>query len=257
MGLLLVAGAGAIYYIKTQQASEAETTPPTVAGPAAPATAAAAAPSHFPIEEAPAAPAKPLPTLDESDAEAQAELSGVFSQQTLVNLFQLKGLIRRVVATVDNLPRERVAGRLLAFNPVPGHFAVAGQSGSTSISIGNYSRYSSYATAAQAVDAKKLVAIYVHFYPLFQQAYVDLGYPKGYFNDRLVQAIDNLLATPTPSQPVALEQPNVLYVYADPELESLSAGQKMILRMGPQNAAVVEEKLREIRTEITASGLKH
>jgi len=40
----------------------------------------------------------------------------------------------------------------------------------------------------QLVDAKKLVSVYVHLYPLFQQAYVGLGYPDGYFNDRLVQS---------------------------------------------------------------------
>lgn len=27
---------------------------------------------------------------------------------------------------------------------------------------------------------------YVRLYPLFQKAYVELGYPNGYFNDRLI-----------------------------------------------------------------------
>jgi len=107
------------------------------------------------------------------------------------------------------------------------------------------------------VDSKKLVSVYVHLYPLFQQAYVELGYPDGYFNDRLVQVIDNLLAAPAPPEPVRLAQPSVLFVYADPELESLSAGQKMLLRMGPENAAAVKNKLRQIRTEVTSRMPKH
>ena len=249
--VILVAGiAGVAYYLHLQH--EPVSAPVAAAQPAPPPTPP---PTHYPIEaEAPAAatPPKPLPGLDQSDAEAQDGLGGVFGQQTLVDLFQLKGIIRRIVATIDNLPRDKVAGRLLAVKPVPGHFAVAGAEGSRSIGVDNYSRYTPYVRAAQSVDAKKLVAVYVHLYPLFQQAYVELGYPDGYFNDRLVQVIDNLLAAPALTPPVRLDQPNVLFVYADPELESLSAGQKMLIRMGPDNAAAVKDKLRQIRVEVSS-----
>ena len=101
-----------------------------------------------------------------------------------------------------------------------------------------------------AVDSKQLVAIYVRFYPLFQQAYRELGYPDGYFNDRLVAVIDHLLATPDVKPPIALVQPKVLYQYADSELEALSAGQKAMLRVGPDNAAVLKAELREIRYRV-------
>lgn len=251
--VLIVGGiAGVAWYLHAQQQPEIA---PIAAAPAPPPAAPPAPPpSHYPIEEQPAPaapPPKPLPALDDSDADSQAALGGVLGQQTLVDLFQLKGIIRRIVATIDNLPRDRVSGRLLAVKPAPGHFIAAGTEGSRSISPDNYARYSAYVRVAQALDTQRLVAVYVHLYPLFQQAYVDLGYPDGYFNDRLVQVIDNLLAAPTPSAPVRLDQPNVLFVYADPELESRSAGQKMLMRMGPNNAAVVKDKLRQIRTEVT------
>ena len=47
-------------------------------------------------------------------------------------------------------------------------------------------------------------------------------------------------------------QPKVLYEYADPALESLSAGQKALVRMGPDNEAKVKAKLRELRRMIAA-----
>ncbi|WP_029922821.1 DUF3014 domain-containing protein [Nevskia soli] len=250
--VILVAAVGGIaYYLHTQRTEP----PPVAAVQPAPEAPPPAPQSHYPIEEEPVAaptPPKPLPGLDESDAEAQASLGGVFGQQTLVDLFQLKGIIRRIVATIDNLPRDKVAGRLLAVKPVPGHFTVDGAEGSRSIAAENYARYTPYVHAAQVVDAKKLVSVYVHLYPLFQQTYVSLGYPDGYFNDRLVQVIDNLLAAPTPAAPVRLDQPNVLFTYADPELEALSAGQKMLVRMGPANEAIVKDKLRQIRIEVTS-----
>jgi len=235
--VLIVGGiAGIAYYLHLQQ-QQTPAPPPVAAAPTAPP--APAPQTHYPIEDSTAAtPPKPLPGLDQSDAEMQESLGGVFGQQTLVDLFQLKGIIRRIVATIDNLPRDKVSGRLLAVKPVPGHFAVDGEGASRSISADNYARYTPYVRVAKVVDAKKLVSVYAHLYPLFQ-------------------VIDNLLAAPTPAAPIRLDQPNVLYVYADPELESLSAGQKILVRMGPANAAVVKDKLRQIRSEVISRIAKH
>ena len=85
---------------------------------------------------------------------------------------------------------------------------------------------------------------------LFQESYENLGYPDKYFNDRLVEVIDHLLATPTPNGPVKLIQPRVFYEYADPALEQLSAGQKVLIRMGNANAAQLKKKMREFRALI-------
>jgi len=71
-----------------------------------------------------------------------------------------------------------------------------------------------------------------------------------YFNDRLVQVIDNLLATPDVKGPIRLVQPKVFYQYADASLENLSAGQKLLLRMGSANEATIKDKLRQLRADI-------
>ena len=116
----------------------------------------------------------------------------------------------------------------------------------------NSARYARYVKLVQALDAERVVAIYVHFYPLFQQAFVELGYPNAQFNDRLVDVIDHLLETPDVQGPVALVRPKVFFEFADPELEELSAGQKLMVRIGPDNAAVLKTKLREIRRALVA-----
>ena len=85
--------------------------------------------------------------------------------------------------------------------------------------------------------------MYTQWYPRFQEAYRELGYPNGSVNDPLVEAIDTLLATPTSVGPLAVVQPKVLWEFADPRLEALPAGQKIMLRMGPENADRVKAKL--------------
>ena len=66
----------------------------------------------------------------------------------------------------------------------------------------------------------------------------------------MIEVIDHLLATPDVADPVQLVQPRVMYQYADPRLEALSAGQKWLIRMGAANAAIIKMKLRELRTEL-------
>jgi len=153
--------------------------------------------------------------------------------------------------TVDNLPRKRVAVELRPVRPVPGHFGATGDEQSSTLDPANYDRYAPYVKLVQQIDLQQFAALYFHFYPLFQQAYQNLGYPNGYFNDRLVAAIDDLLAAPDLQGPVALVRPNVMYLYADPKLEDLSAGQKVLLRIGPDNAAIVKARLRELRALVT------
>lgn len=195
-----------------------------------------------------------LPPLNESDSYLKLELAEIFDE-SVEGMLAESGLIERVVATIDNLPRARVAERIRPIGPIGDPFQVDnGQdaSGEYSLDEGNYRRYESLVNLLASADVDEMVDLYRRYYPLFQKAYVNLGYPDGYFNDRLVEVIDHLLETPEVSGPIALVRPHVLYEYEDPELEALSSGQKMLLRMGTGNAARVKAKLRELRQNITA-----
>lgn len=243
----LAIGTG-VYFYYARNAGVPEPPPPVAAVEPAPRPLEAPRILH-PVPEAPAAGAA-LPPLASSDPLITETVTGMFGRESYARFFQPEGLVRRFVATVDNLPRKTAAGRLMPVNPVPGIFVVTGNEKGIELGAENALRYRPYVLAMEAVEAKRLVTTYVRLYPLFQTAYQELGYPQGYFNDRLVQAIDDLLAAPDMAAP-RLAQPKVLYEFADADLEERSAGQKMMLRMGSGNAARVKDKLRAIRRELT------
>ena len=116
----------------------------------------------------------------------------------------------------------------------------------------NFARYTAWVDLVDSRDPDTAVELYRRLYPQFQSAYENLGNPKGYFNDRVIEVIDHLLAAPEPPDTLALTRPNVLYEFADPALEAESAGRKLLLRMGPGNAARVKMKLRDIRDRIAS-----
>lgn len=203
------------------------------------------------IEAPPGLPAQPpLPALADSDKLIIGALAGLVGNKSLMDIFHTDRFIRNFVATIDNLPGRRAPMNVMPVDPAPGKFAIAGAPGKLTISPDNASRYTVYVTIATAVDTQKLVGLYLRLYPLFQQAYEELGYPGKYFNDRLIAALDDLLAAPIAAEPVKLVQPNVYYLYADPDLEWRSIGQRMLMRLGSKNENLVKTKLRDIKQEL-------
>ena len=221
-----------------------------------PQTVAAPAPVpeptiRYPVESGTEPAAQSLPALADSDGAVGDALTELLGQR-LPRFINLQNIVHRIVATVDNLPRDHVAPRLMPVKPVTGLPVTETVGENLVLSPRNTARYQPYLRLVDAVPTDALVAVYARFYPLFQQQYEKLGYPGKYFNDRAVEVIDHLLATPEAQEPLLLLQPRVLYVFADPKLESLSAGQKIVLRMGRENREKLKSKLREIRQALTS-----
>ncbi|HEX6173416.1 MAG TPA: DUF3014 domain-containing protein [Candidatus Binatia bacterium] len=218
---------------------------------AAPAPAMVPEPSvRYPVEDL-GPMADSLPPLSESDDTVHRAVAALFGGG-FERLVISKDIVRRVVATIDNLSRDQVSAQLMPVKPAGGLTLTMETDAGVAIARENAARYLPYVRIALAVPTDKLAALYVRFYPLLQQQYEALGYPDGYFNDRVVQVIDHLLATPDVREPLVLVQPRVLYEFADPTLQNLSAGQKILLRMGAENRQQAKAKLREFRQAITA-----
>jgi Protein of unknown function (DUF3014) len=235
-----------------------EPSAPVAATPAVPPPTAPETAIHYPIDAELAAPsAKPF--------DWQTALSELFGASTVQSMFRLDEFPRRLAATVDNLGRSQATAILWPVNPASGRFKVEGHDGAEFISADNGLRYTPYVLLLERLDARQAMAVYTRIYPALQHAYEELGYPKGYFNDRLVQVIDQLLATPESDAPLRVQlapingpvrpaRPWVLYQFADPSLESLSAGQKILLRMGPANERRIKAKLAEVRRLVATPG---
>lgn len=246
-GVLLIAGGIGLYFL--QRDPDVELPAPvaataTPASSAAPAAAPNATPPIFQPREL------PLPPLDQSDADAIGGLTELFGQKSIADFLVPERVIRNIVVTIDNAPRPQMALNQRPIKPTPGEFVTAGPEEAIVLAPENYARYAPFIAVVRAIDAKTLVSLYRGLQPLFQQSYEELGHPNGVFNDRLVEVIDHLLAAPETPAEIPLVQPSVLYRYADERLEKLSSGQKLLIRMGAENAGVIKSKLREIHAEL-------
>ncbi|MFT3718358.1 DUF3014 domain-containing protein [Pseudorhodoferax sp.] len=245
---------------------------PAAASSATPPPETAEAPAPEPTASGPQNPVDPLqhpdpalPALAEADTHVAAALADLLGEGTVQSLLLTDGFVRRTVATVDNLPRASAPARLWPVQPMPQRFLVQGEGENATIAPPNAGRYGALLSFAEAVPLERAVQLYARLYPLFQQAYEELGYPGRYFNDRLVAVLDHLLQAPEPPGPLAVRllevrgeiadpRPWVRYEFADPELQSLSAGQKIMVRMGLANERRAKTLLAKLR-RLVATGV--
>ena len=240
--------------------------PPMATAPEAPAPAPVDPPpstaAHYPVD------AKAANVPSRAAFDLQAALDNLLGSKTVESLVRLDDFARRLAATIDNLGRSHAPAGLWPVTPVGGRFSVEERDGVTYIGPDNGLRYTPYVLLFETVDLRQAVAIYVRIYPTLQRAYEELGYPGGYLNDRLVQVIDQLLATPEFDTPLAVrlpsiegpikpERPWVLYEFVDPQLQSLTAGQRLLLRMGSVNERRIKARLAEVRRLVTTLRSKH
>jgi hypothetical protein len=256
VGALVLAGIAVIawYHYGPPSVAPVETAAPAATTNATPAAAAPAEPEYRVPEPAAddggAVPA--MPALADSDDAVRGELETLAGPAPVESLLIPTQIIRRWVAFINSLDRDGLPVAQRPIKRVPGWPQIADDNQDLVLDPANAKRYDDYLAVVAAVDVKKFVAFYFRYYPLFQRAYEELGYGGRYFNTRLLHVIDHLLATPIVSQPVKLVRPNVMYKFADPQLESLSFGQKTLIRLGPDGEQTVKDKLRAIRSEIIA-----
>jgi hypothetical protein len=245
MAVVILGGALAAYYYWQQTQPE----PDAVEVTALPPTSAPPEPMVRQVVKVPEA-TFPLPQLGESDSVMLEALANLMGKESLRKIFRVEQLIHNIVVTIDHLPNQSLPVDTLPVTPVPGNLVASVADGELSMSSKNTARYTPYVRIAGMMNTEKLVELYLRLYPLFQQSYEELGYQNKYFNDRLIEVIDHLLAAPDIKEPVKLLQPKIVYLYADPDLERRSIGQKILMRIGSENEAKVKAKLHEIRQEL-------
>ena len=269
---VFVAGAGWLVWQRFAPPPTSPSVPP-VSAPTAqgvpartePTTGAESPAIQHPVDElavasAPAASGPPSASAGDPVLDSLTTLLG---REALLRFVNTDGLVRRVVATVDNLAREQAPSRLWPVVPSPGRLELSTRDGQTVLADSNAARHEPFVRFAESVDLPSAAAWYVRHYARFQSAYEELGFPGRYFNDRMVAVVDHLLATPEPQGPVAVRLPEVqgpvqparpwvMYEYADPALQRLSAGQKLLLRVSPDQRARLKLRLVQWRELVTA-----
>ena len=248
----VLAAAAALYYFVFMKKPEA---------PAAPPAPAAASGLPAEDEKVPAGPAGeplafPAVALGESDPAVRQFAAALSMNPDFAKWLLTGDLIRKFVVSVDNVANGLSPKPHVDFFTPEGDFRVARTREGTFIDAASYSRYDPLVNVVLSLDAAASARLYRAVKPLLQEAYRELGYPGVDFDDTVVQAVAELLATPVVDGPVRLEQKVLSYGMTDEALEALSPAQKQLLRLGPKGARMVHDKIREMAAALGIPGTR-
>ena len=203
-----------------------------------------------PVLVAPKEPLVVLPELDASDAFVveRFEDSGLPE-----NWLDREDLVRRLAVVIDNAPRGEYPRRQLGFLAPSGGFKVIKRGDEIFLDPSSYARYDAYLDALESVDPALLAETISLLEPLIAQGLAELG-NQGGVNEQITSAIDRITSLPLLSEEVRLLQPEVLYEFADPQLEAKSPLEKQALRLGPENLRRLQSYLGEFQSALAAAG---
>ena len=192
----------------------------------------------------------PLPLLTASDPDITQALAEILGVGPVAEYVLKSQVISRIVATVDSLTSRQVPAQINPVKPADAKFIVATAGENLVMSEQNFARYDAYITLIRDVNTGALVTLYQRYYPLFQQAWKENG-GQGSFDQRLQEVITHLLDSPEVQGPVYMVKPEAVYLFEDTTLEAMTAGQKILVRMGSANASVAKETLLEFKQGIS------
>lgn len=262
--IVLVAIVGVVGYFVTSSKSEPQVAEkieiPKVVEPVKPEPVPEPEPEPepptAPVIEVPVEEEEPefvLPLLDDSDQLIRDGAVSLTRHEGVNAWLAPNQLIRKFVAFTDNVAHGQVAREPVRSLAPEGPFLVQKIDEETfELDPASYDRYTPFVEIAVSVDARRAAEFYHLLRPLVQIAYAELGYGKQSFDDVMFQATGRLLETPVIEGQIRLVRPVVMYKYEDPKLESLSAAQKQLIRMGPGNTRLLQAKISEIALELRA-----
>ncbi len=191
----------------------------------------------------------PLPegvSLDDSDGPVRVVVGVLSSNPVWMKWLASEDLVRRFVASVDNVAHGRSPRSHLDFARPGGRFSVVERGGVLVTDPKSFRRYDLATEVFTSLDTAGTVAAFGELEPLMDQAHAEIGKPGTTFRETLWKAMAELLSAPVVPAGVPLEEKVVTYRYADPRLEELSDAQRHLLRMGPRNVQRIQARLREL-----------
>ena len=225
--------------------------------PAPVAAEAPAAPIAAPVvtEVQPKIPPAPVVSEETGDQYARESIDAANGGKALAQFVAGDYVVERAVAIIDALRRGEVPYKLLPVGKPSTTFPISDNGLRVTLDTAGFSRYDGFAQWVGGLNTPALVSLFNDYEMIATQALTRIGVTDFDIRSAVLAATTQILSTPQVGADAELMRREANWVYMDPELEALSSLQKQVLRMGPENADIVQQKARDIRGALLDDGL--
>ncbi|UJF22510.1 DUF3014 domain-containing protein [Shewanella sp. OMA3-2] len=191
--------------------------------------------------------AEPLPPLAESDDFVAKKTLAVANGMKIEPLILKKDMARQFVVFIDNLAQGELIRKASPMQGPDNKFTVSEITNKTYLNPDSYHRYDLYADFISGLNDQELAATYRELKPLFEEAFIELGYANMNFDERMQQAFKMIADAPIIEDPIELTSISVNYQYVDARIEALPNAQKLLVRMGPENTRKIKNAVKRLQ----------
>jgi hypothetical protein len=192
-----------------------------------------------------------MPALQDADMQVRSAVGNLSALTPWAEWLKASDLARRFVAAVNEVAEGDSPRRQLDFMAPSDRFQVEARDGHTFIADGSYKRFDLVADVVNSLDAKAAGTAWRTLHPLLSIAYGEIGAPGTTLDGQLAAALHRIEKVPVPDEPVEVVEHVATWRFARPDLESLAAADKHLLRMGPRNMRLIEAKATEIEEALS------
>jgi len=231
--------------------------PPAEPAPAPSEAKVPAAPIAAPVatEVQPKIPPAPVVSEETGDRYARESIDAANGGKALAQFVAGDYVVERAVAIIDALRRGEVPYKLLPVGKPSTTFPISDNGLRVTLDTAGFSRYDGFAQWVGGLDTTALVSLLNDYEMIATQALTRMGVSDFDIRSAVLAATTQILSTPQVAVDAELMRREANWVYMDPEFEALSSLQKQVLRMGPENADIVQQKARDIRGALLDNGL--
>ena len=202
----------------------------------------------------PIEPPPPVVTEETADDYAREIIDSLNGGKALKQFVAGNYVVERTVAIVDALRRGEVPYKLLPVGKPASAFPISDDGLRVTMNPAGFARYDAFANWVNSLSVDAIIAAFNDYEVLATAALSNMGVNDFDIRGAALAATTEILATPSVPEAAELMRKEANWVYMDPELEALSALQKQVLRMGPENAELVQQKARELRGALLGDG---
>jgi len=190
---------------------------------------------------------EPLPALSESDDFVETKTLAIANGMKVAPMIVKKDIVRQFVVFVDNLAQGGLVHKASPLKGPDTSFTVSEITDKIYLNPDSYHRYDLYANFVEGLSDEDLISTYTELKPLFAEAFAELGYRDIDFDKRMQEAFSMIASAPIIEDPIELSSISVNYKYVDPKLEALPNAQKLLIRMGPENARKIKAAVKKLQ----------
>lgn len=193
-------------------------------------------------------------SLVDSDSAVRRNFASLSNLPFYKALWRPNDLLQRWVTFTFGLSKGQVMRQVVSLPSPKVSFPVRRVGTRYFLDESGFERYNTYIKTLQSISPATWAENFHYFRPLLEKIFGQMGYDESDFDNTVTKALHEIITANIPTGAMELKAPSAMYIFVDESLENMTPLQKQMVRMGPNNAKVLQDYAKVVRERLLKGG---